>query len=269
MSVLKEPGNKDGNRVVSFEKLKEALRKKEEESDREQESRLGNLEEKLEKQRSELHQMTMKARYAEELKEKLAHAQAQLMALKDSKGGPSKAPPPKPGSAPGGGGGGGSEIEALRAELAAKDEEIARLKAGGPPMDSPPMDSPPMDAPPMDAPPMDAPPMDAPPMDGDGPPPPPPLDDGPPAPPGMGGAKSSGPKSDLPKKRVIKPNLKLRKLHWQKVPDALVKESVWFTLNDDEIKIDIDDFENQFAEKIIERKAQNDGAAEKEKKKKK
>eukprot|EP00456_Euglypha_rotunda_P077682 TRINITY_DN7355_c0_g1_i11.p1 TRINITY_DN7355_c0_g1~~TRINITY_DN7355_c0_g1_i11.p1 ORF type:complete len:146 (+),score=43.84 TRINITY_DN7355_c0_g1_i11:93-530(+) len=95
------------------------------------------------------------------------------------------------------------------------------------------------------------------------------MDDGIPAAPGMGskgGGGGGGGGSGLPKKRVIKPTQKLRKFHWQKVEDRAVKESVWFTMNDDEIKFDFTDFENTFQQKDAPPKSSEDKQKETKKK---
>jgi len=279
---------------MNFDRLKKALREKEEATDSAASNRLKELEDKVEQQRSELHQYKMKAKYADELKAKLASSQAELLALKDRlrKGGftatpaaPTKAPPAKP-TAPGGkappapagppgppgapdaaGGGGGAsseEVKRLEGIIAEREARIRELEAlAGVPVAPP-------DAPPPDAPPVDGAP-DAPPLDGDGPPPAPDLDgpppapdldgpppapdlDGPPPAPGLGGGGGKPKDPPLPKKRVIKPKQKMKKLHWQKVEDRAVKESIWFSVADDDVKFDVEDFEATFCQKETKEK---------------
>jgi len=160
------------------------------------------------------------------------------------------------------------------------------MDGDAPPSDAPPMDGDaPPDAPPMeDGPPMDgdgppmSPPVDgdgppmAPPMDGDGPPMAPSMDgDGPPmAPPMDGGyeiALVDGPsarpgrnaKLPLPVsvggKAKIKPGVKMKALHWKKLDQKKIKNTVWQDLlKEPEPQFDIKDFEFKFAEKPVEKK---------------
>src|SRR6185312_4114596 len=75
---------------------------------------------------------------------------------------------------------------------------------------------------------------------GGGPPPPPPpgmKGKGPPPPPGAKGA------AGLPKKPVIKPRVPMKQLHWAKLADRLVPKSVWAHVNDEQVRVNIDQLE--------------------------
>ncbi len=93
------------------------------------------------------------------------------------------------------------------------------------------------------------------------PPPPPGAPPGPPPPPGF------GPPPALPAKKATakqapKPSVKMRLLQWTKIPAKKVRETVWGTLEDEDIKFDYKEIESMFAAKVIEKGKGEGGASE-------
>ncbi|KAJ6238534.1 protein diaphanous [Anaeramoeba flamelloides] len=84
-------------------------------------------------------------------------------------------------------------------------------------------------------------------------PPPPNLGSGGMPPPpnfGKGGLPSFGmSNSGKPKKKSVKPKIPMLNFHWDKVPDSKVDNSIWSKLTDDKIKIDVNEFMNEFKAK--------------------
>lgn len=60
-----------------------------------------------------------------------------------------------------------------------------------------------------------------------------------------------------PKKVVITPNVAMRSLFWNKIPDKMISRTVWEELSDERVKIDIQKLEEQFCKAVV--KAQEEG----------
>eukprot|EP00004_Rigifila_ramosa_P014737 TRINITY_DN3377_c1_g2_i1.p1 TRINITY_DN3377_c1_g2~~TRINITY_DN3377_c1_g2_i1.p1 ORF type:complete len:920 (+),score=269.22 TRINITY_DN3377_c1_g2_i1:255-3014(+) len=92
------------------------------------------------------------------------------------------------------------------------------------------------------------PPPPPPPPSSDGAPPPPPppgVPGGPPPPPAPGG--STGPlPPGISAKPIVKPSVKMRPMHWKKIPPARIKDTVWVAISDERVALDAKDLEAHF-----------------------
>lgn len=70
---------------------------------------------------------------------------------------------------------------------------------------------------------------------------------------------------NLKPKKVIKPNSKMRNLHWTTVNPFDVDKTIWNGIDDDKIKLDIKDLESKFCWKVIESKNKDTTPKEKPK----
>jgi len=222
VACMTDSNSLEAEESLTYEELKNLLEEKEALAQKEQADIMKELENKVEQQRAEL--VVTRA------------AAVELAALKLKYGISGDAPldlsqlpaPPGPPAGPG-----------------LPGETTGPEAPEGPPGPPPPPDAP--DAPPdapgffPDAP--DAPdaPPDAPgaPDAPDGPPGPP----GPPSFPGAPGAKGGKPGKPHPK-----PKVGMRKFHWTPV-NPNIEGTIWSSIHDEDVKLDSDDFENEFQDK--------------------
>jgi len=66
----------------------------------------------------------------------------------------------------------------------------------------------------------------------------------------------------MPAKRKQQPVKKLKQVHWIKVNERKVKDTIWESMKDEEVKIDKDELENLFAAKTLAKEATTDEAQE-------
>eukprot|EP01088_Endostelium_zonatum_P019892 TRINITY_DN7082_c0_g1_i2.p1 TRINITY_DN7082_c0_g1~~TRINITY_DN7082_c0_g1_i2.p1 ORF type:complete len:1084 (+),score=438.04 TRINITY_DN7082_c0_g1_i2:74-3325(+) len=156
-----------------------------------------------------------------------------------------------------------TQFEVFKEETKADIDEMNGVSAPPPPPGSDPTPPPPP-APEMDSGPPPPPPgFDAPPPPGMGGPPPPgmggpPPPGGPPgAPPPPGGPPGSGPPTGAKKevesgipgrkpKSAVTPGTKLKALNWTKMPNQTLKDTVWATVDDENVQMDVSEFERLF-----------------------
>jgi hypothetical protein len=95
-------------------------------------------------------------------------------------------------------------------------------------------------------------------------PPPPP----PPPPPGFAGAAPppappAGP--TLPPKKAVKPKVQMKPLHWQPIAPRELSKTLWLQLSDEQVELDVDELEREFARKQLEKKTGGGGVVDPDK----
>lgn len=227
--------------ALSFEELKTILEEKETDSLKGHADQMRELENKVEQYRSELVKQRI---LTEEL-------QATIVALKANT----------------------SSSTTTSASIIGPPAAISFANMLGPPPPPGPLEEPPGPPGPPDGPPgpPGAPegPPDAPGAP-DGPPGPPGAPEGPPGPPGppgfgpIGGGSS---KSSAPQKPRPVPRVPMRKFHWTTVAYSQVKDSLWANVKEEDVKLDVDEFESLFQEKKASESKKNANSKNEEKEK--